>query len=114
LTNAALFRLSTLLEQEEKQHEKDAGNERAKQFKDSMVRKYSAASDEMTSVDGEYNVSLGGSEGSLALDLTEGTSTPDTLSRTSSVGSFEEGEGCVVIVHIQLMTLTAHHVPLFY
>lgn len=92
----ALVRLGLLLEEEklQEQNRLEAGYERVRQFKDSMGKRYSNASEDMNSIDGsDCDETLGSSDGSFSADLNEGTNTPESTSRTSRVGSFEENEG---------------------
>jgi hypothetical protein len=92
----ALVRLGLLLEEEklQEQNRLEAGYERVRQFKDSMGKRYSNASEDMSSMDGsDCDETLDSSDSSFISDLNEGINTEATSGRTSRVGSFEESEG---------------------
>jgi hypothetical protein len=91
----ALVRLGLLLEEEklQEQNRLEAGHERVRQFKDSMGKRYSNASEDMSSMDGSDDETLDSSDSSFISDLNEGLNTEATSGRSSRVGSFEESEG---------------------
>lgn len=96
LAKQAEQRLGLLLEEEklQEQNRLEAGYERVRQFKDSMGKRYSNASEDMSSMDGsDCDETLDSSDSSFISDLNEGINTEATSGRTSRVGSFEESEG---------------------